>query len=236
VTGPQEILIIDDEPAIRRFLKSSLVAHDFEVVEAATGQAGLAALGNKRLALVVVDLGLPDMDGHELIRAIRQRSEVPIVVLSVRDDEAGKVAALDDGADDYVTKPFGIEEFMARVRAALRHRLQQQGQHAHLQVGDLSIDVLAREVKRAGQAIKLSRREFDLLAYLAEHAGKVITHQQALTQVWGPGHGEYIEYLRVYVRQLRQKIETDPQHPTLILTVPGVGYRIDPGGATEVAR
>ncbi|MBI2255487.1 MAG: response regulator transcription factor [Proteobacteria bacterium] len=233
MSSPQEILIIDDEPAIRRFLKSSLLAHDFEVVEAATGKAGLAALGSKHLALVVVDLGLPDMDGHEVIRAIRQRSQVPIVVLSVRDDEAGKVAALDDGADDYVTKPFGIEEFMARVRAALRHRLQQQGQHANLQVGDLSIDVLAREVKRGGQPIKLSRREFDLLAYLAEHAGKVITHQQALTHVWGPGHGEYIEYLRVYVRQLRQKIEADPQRPVLILTVPGVGYRIDPNAGQE---
>ncbi|MDY0873695.1 response regulator transcription factor [Dongia rigui] len=236
MSGPQEILIIDDEPAIRRFLKSSLVAHDFHVVEAGTGKEGLAALDNSRLALVVVDLGLPDMDGHELIRAIRQRSPVPIVVLSVRDDEAGKVAALDDGADDYVTKPFGIEEFMARVRAALRHRLQQQGQSAHLQVGDISIDVLARDVKRGGQPVKLSRREFDLLVYLAEHAGKVITHQQALTHVWGPGHGEYIEYLRVYVRQLRQKIEADPQRPVLILTVPGVGYRIDPGSGTDAAR
>lgn len=236
MSSPQEILIIDDEPAIRRFLKSSLVAHDFHVIEAGTAKDGLAALDNKRLALVVVDLGLPDMDGHELIRAIRQQSQVPIVVLSVRDDEAGKVAALDDGADDYVTKPFGIEEFMARVRAALRHRLQQQGQLAHLQVGNLTIDVLAREVKQNGQPLKLSRREFDLLVYLAEHAGKVITHQQALTHVWGPGHGEYVEYLRVYVRQLRQKIEADPQHPTLLLTMPGVGYRIDPGVANDALR
>ena len=236
MSAAQQVLIIDDEPAIRRFLKSSLVAHDFEVIEAATGKAGLAALDNKHLALVVVDLGLPDMDGHELIRAVRQHSQVPIVVLSVRDDEAGKVAALDDGADDYVTKPFGIEEFMARVRAALRHRLQQQGTTAHLKVGELDIDVLAREVKRTGEPVKLSRREFDLLAYLAEHAGKVITHQQALTHVWGPGHGEYIEYLRVYVRQLRHKIEADPQRPRLILTVPGVGYRIDPAGGTDAGH
>lgn len=221
----QEILIIDDEPAIRRFLKSSLIAHDFTVIEAETGKAGLAALGSARLALVVVDLGLPDMEGHDLIRSIRQRSQVPIIVLSVRDDEAGKVAALDIGADDYVTKPFGIEEFMARVRAALRHRLQEQGHVAKLQVGSLSIDVLAREVKLGEGHLTLSRREFDLLVYLAQNAGKVVTHQQALTHVWGPEHREYVEYLRVYIRQLRQKLEVDPQRPSLIQTVPGVGYR-----------
>jgi two-component system KDP operon response regulator KdpE len=227
VTSIAKILIIDDEPAIRRFLKSSLIAHGFDIVEAETGKAGLAALARGGFALVVVDLGLPDIDGHELVRNIRQQSPVPIIVLSVRDDETGKVAALDGGADDYVTKPFGIDEFMARVRAALRHRLQEQGQTANLRVGDLTIDVLGREVKMRHESIKLSRREFDLLVYLAEHAGKVVTHQQALNQVWGPGHAEYIEYLRVYVRQLRQKIESDPQHPKLILTVPGVGYRLN---------
>ncbi|WP_374651772.1 response regulator [Dongia sp.] len=226
MSAAQDVLIVDDEPAIRRFLRSSLIAHGFGVVEAETGQAGLAALARGSFALVVVDLGLPDIDGHELVRGIRRQSPVPIIVLSVRDDETGKVAALDGGADDYVTKPFGIDEFMARVRAALRHRLQQQGQTATLRVGDLFIDVLSRDVKIRGQGVKLSRREFDLLVYLAEHAGKVVTHQQALTHVWGPGHGEYIEYLRVYVRQLRQKIETDPQHPRLLQTVPGVGYRV----------
>lgn len=229
MNASQEILIIDDEPAIRRFLKSSLVAHGFTVTEAATGKAALAALERGGFALAVVDLGLPDIDGHELVRTIRQKSPVPIIVLSVRDDEIGKVAALDGGADDYVTKPFGIDEFMARVRAALRHRLQQKGQTAVLRIGDLSIDILAREVKMRGEPIKLSRREFDLLVFLTEYAGKVVTHQQALTHVWGPGHGEYIEYLRVYVRQLRQKIEADPQHPRLIQTIPGVGYRLDPG-------
>ncbi|WP_374368973.1 response regulator [Dongia sp.] len=231
MSASQDILIIDDEPAIRRFLKSSLIAHGFGIVEAETGRAGLAALARGRFALVVVDLGLPDMDGHDLVRAVRQQSPVPIIVLSVRDDETGKVAALDGGADDYVTKPFGIDEFMARVRAALRHRLQQQGQSASLSVGDLTIDVLGREAKQGGEHLKLSRREFDLLVYLAEHAGKVVTHHQALTHVWGPGHDEYIEYLRVYVRQLRQKIETDPQNPKLIQTVPGVGYRLtaEPG-------
>jgi len=225
MSSSQEILIIDDEPAIRRFLKGSLIAHDFTVIEAETAKAGLAALGSNRLALVVVDLGLPDMDGHALIRSIRQRSQVPIVVLSVRDDEAGKVAALDSGADDYVTKPFGIEEFMARVRAALRHRLQEQGHVAKLLAGNLSIDVLAREVKLSDVQLTLSRREFDLLVYLAQNSGKVVTHQQALTHVWGPEHREYIEYLRVYIRQLRQKLEVDPQRPSLIQTIPGVGYR-----------
>lgn len=230
MSANQRILIIDDEPAIRRFLKSSLAAHDFEVTEAATGKAGLAALAAGDFALVVVDLGLPDMDGHELVAAIRRLSPVPMIVLSVRDDEAGKVAALDSGADDYVTKPFGIEEFMARLRAALRHGLQQQGRTARVQLGEISIDVLARQVTLRAAPVKLSRREFDLLLYLAENAGKVITHQQALSHVWGPGHVDYVEYLRVYVRQLRGKLESDPQHPVLIQTVPGIGYRFtDPG-------
>jgi len=226
MSGALEILIIDDEPAIRRFLKSSLLAHDFAVTEAGTGAAGLAALARGNFALAVVDLGLPDMDGHALVRAIRAQSPLPIIVLSVRDDEAGKVAALDGGADDYVTKPFGIEEFMARIRAALRHRLQQQGRAAVFRNGDLAIDILAREVSMRGEVIKLSRREFDLLLYLTEHVGKVVTHGQALGHVWGAAHGEDVEYLRVYIRQLRQKIETDPQQPALILTEPGVGYRM----------
>lgn len=220
------ILIIDDEPAIRRFLKSSLVAHDFSVTEADTGKAGLAALAQGKFALAVVDLGLPDMDGHELVRAIRATSPIPIIVLSVRDDEAGKVAALDDGADDYVTKPFGIDEFMARIRAALRHRLQEQGRAAIFRNGELAIDILAREVRVRDEIVKLSRREFDLLLYLAEHVGKVVTHQQALSHVWGAAHGEDVEYLRVYIRQLRQKIEADPQQPAIILTEAGVGYRM----------
>ncbi|WP_374383779.1 response regulator [Dongia sp.] len=230
MSGPQRVLIIDDEPAIRRFLKSSLIAHGFDVSEAETGKAALTALAGGSYALAVVDLGLPDMDGQDLVRRIRTESPLPIIVLSARDDEAGKVAALDGGADDYVTKPFGIDEFMARVRTALRHRLQQRGQNAVLRLGDLVIDVLAREVRLREAEVKLSRREFDLLLYLAEHAGKVVTHQQALTHVWGPGQGDYIEYLRVYVRQLRQKIETDPQHPAFIQTVPGVGYRLAPAG------
>ncbi|MBK8161225.1 MAG: response regulator transcription factor [Rhodospirillaceae bacterium] len=226
MTAAQEILIIDDEPAIRRFLKSSLLAHGFAVTEADTGAAGLAALTRGNFALAVVDLGLPDIDGHALVHAIRTQSPLPIIVLSVRDDEAGKVAALDGGADDYVTKPFGIEEFMARIRAALRHRLQEQGRTAVFRNGDLTIDILAREVMMRGEVVKLSRREFDLLLYLAEHVGKVVTHSQALSHVWGAAHGEDVEYLRVYIRQLRQKIEADPQQPALILTEPGVGYRM----------
>lgn len=229
-----KILIIDDEPAIRRFLKSSLLAHDFDVSEAENGSTALAAVARERFDLMVVDLGLPDMDGLDLIKALRERSTDPIIVLSVRDDEAGKVRALDSGADDYVTKPFGIDEFMARVRTALRHRLQQQGQNAIFRNGDLTIDVLAREVRRGNVLVKLSRREFDLLHYLADHVGKVVTHHQALTQVWGAGHNEDVEYLRVYVRQLRQKLEADPQHPQFILTEPGVGYRLQrmPGPST----
>jgi two-component system KDP operon response regulator KdpE len=226
MNGALEILVIDDEPAIRRFLKSSLLAHDFGVTEAETGKAALAALARGNFALAVVDLGLPDMDGHDLVRAIRALSPMPIIVLSVRDDEAGKVAALDGGADDYVTKPFGIEEFMARIRAALRHRLQEQGRAAVFRNGDLAIDILAREVKVRGEVVKLSRREFDLLLYLAEHVGKVVTHGQALSHVWGAAHGEDVEYLRVYIRQLRQKIEADPQQPAMLLTEAGVGYRM----------
>lgn len=226
MTSPLKILIVDDEPAIRRFLKSSLVAHDFAVVEADNGAAALAASARESFDLIVVDLGLPDMDGLDLIKALREKTQDPIIVLSVRDDERGKVAALDGGADDYVTKPFGIEEFMARIRAALRHRLQQQGRQAVFRNGDLTIDILAREVRVRGELVKLSRREFDLLLYLAEHVGKVVTHQQALSQVWGAAHGQDVEYLRVYMRQLRQKIEPDPQLPALLLTEPGVGYRM----------
>lgn len=226
MTSPLRILIVDDEPAIRRFLKSSLVAHDFAVAEADNGASALAVSARERFDLIVVDLGLPDMDGLDLIGRLREKIQDPIIVLSVRDDERGKVAALDGGADDYVTKPFGIEEFMARIRAALRHRLQQQGRQAVFRNGDLAIDILAREVRVRGEIVKLSRREFDLLLYLAEHVGKVVTHQQALGHVWGAAHGQDVEYLRVYMRQLRQKIEPDPQLPALLLTEPGVGYRM----------
>jgi two-component system KDP operon response regulator KdpE len=223
--GPR-ILVVDDEPAIRRFLNSALLADGYSVLQAETGRAALGALTRDKPDLVIVDLGLPDLDGHDLIRGIRAVSKVPIIVLSVREDEAGKVRALDDGADDYVTKPFGIDELLARVRTALRHRLQQQGNDPVIRCGDLEIDLARHLVRRSGAPLKLSPREFALLRVLAEHAGKVVTHQHLLVQVWGEAHRHDSEYLRVYVRQLRAKIEKDPQQPALLLTEPGVGYRL----------
>lgn len=220
------ILIVDDEPAIRRFLRSSLLAEGFAVEQAETAAGAMLALRQTKPDLVILDLGLPDKDGLDVIRDIRQISAVPIIVLSVRNDEAGKVAALDSGADDYVTKPFGVDEMLARMRTALRHRLQTQGHGPIFQNGDLSIDFLQRSVKLRGQEIRLSRREYDLLRFMAEHAGKVITHAQLLTSVWGEAHRNDVEYLRVYVRQLRQKLEDDPQQPQYLQTEPGVGYRL----------
>jgi two-component system, OmpR family, KDP operon response regulator KdpE len=220
------ILIVDDEPAIRRFLRTSLAAQDFAVVEAADGAAALAALTREKPDLVILDLGLPDIDGIELVRRIRAAGTVPIVILSVRDDERGKVEALDLGADDYITKPFGMEELIARVRTALRHRFQAQGEQPVFTSGDLSVDLVRRLVKRHGQEIKLSPKEYELLKLLVTHAGKVLTHRQILTQVWGPAHTEDAQYLRVAIRSLRQKVEADPAQPQLIQTESGVGYRL----------
>ncbi len=236
MTNGTRILIVDDEPAIRRFLRSSLLAAGFAVEQEETGHGALLAVRQTKPDLLILDLGLPDMDGLEVIREIRAGSSLPIIVLSVRNDESGKVAALDHGADDYVTKPFGVDELLARVRTALRHRLQQQGHGPIFQTGALSIDFLQRSVRLEGEELRLSRREYDLLRFLAEHAGKVITHQQLLTAVWGEAHRNDVEYLRVYVRQLRQKLEDDPQQPIYLQTEPGVGYRlrlIEPKGAAE---
>jgi len=226
MTGHTIILVIDDEPPIRRFLRTSLTAQNYAIVEAGTGAEGLRALAQEKPDLVILDLGLPDMDGAEVIRTIRKSSRVPIVVLSVRDDERGKVQALDLGADDYVTKPFGMEELLARVRGALRHRLQEQGEIPVFVSGDLSVDLVRRIVKVRGAEIKLSPKEYDLLKILVTHAGKVLTHRHILTEVWGPAHTEDAQYLRVFVRSLRQKIESEPARPTHILTEPGVGYRL----------
>ena len=226
MSNETRILIVDDEPAIRRFLRSSLIAAGFAVEQAETGAEALTLNRQVKPDLVILDLGLPDLDGLDVIRQLRATSAVPIIVLSVRNDEAGKVAALDNGADDYVTKPFGVEEMLARIRTALRHRLQEQGHGPVFQNGDLSIDFLQRSVKLRGTELRLSRREYDLLRFLAEHAGKVITHQQLLTAVWGEAHRNDVEYLRVYVRQLRQKLEDDPQQPVYLQTEPGVGYRL----------
>ncbi|MBL9033591.1 MAG: response regulator transcription factor [Rhodospirillaceae bacterium] len=220
------ILIVDDEPAIRRFLKASLEAQGFATDSAENAAQALAALPRLKPDLVILDLGLPDLDGLEVIRRVRATDAVPIVVLSVRNDEPGKVAALDAGADDYMVKPFGVEELLARVRAALRHRLQQKGLGPVFRAGDLAVDFLARKATMAGTELKLSKREFDLLRLLAEHAGKVMTHRQLLTAVWGEAHRDDVEYLRVYVRQLRAKLGDDPADPRWIETEPGVGYRL----------
>lgn len=221
------ILIVDDEPPIRRFLRSSLAAQGYRVVEADTGAAALHQIAETRPDLIVLDLGLPDRDGLDLIREIRQSAETPIVVLSVRDDEKGKVQALDLGASDYVTKPFGTEELLARVRAALRHRLLEQGERPTFRLKDLEVDLVRRIVTRRQERIHLTPKEYDLLRLLIAHAGKVLTHRQLLREIWGPAHVEDSDYLRSYVRMLRSKIEDDPTRPQLILTEAGVGYRLN---------
>lgn len=219
------ILIVDDEPPIRRLLRTSLVSQGFQIVEAATGREALDEVGQARPDLIVLDLGLPDMQGQEVIRLLRgQGSSVPIVVLSSRTDETGKVEALDLGADDYVTKPFGTDELLARIRTALRHRLQQQGERPVFSSGGLSVDLVRRIVRVSGTEVKLSPKEYDILRMLVAHAGKVLTHRMLMSEVWG---GETdIQYLRIYVRQLRQKIEADPERPRHIITETGVGYRL----------
>lgn len=219
------ILIVEDEPPIRRLLRTTLAAQDYRVLEAATGAEALAALRHHRPDLVLLDLGLPDVDGLALIGQIRAKGPVPIVVLSSRGEEAAKVAALDAGADDYVTKPFGADELMARLRAALRHRLQEQGAGQGFTSDDLSVDLVRRLVRRGAEDIKLSPKEYDILEQLVIHAGKVLTHKHLLREVW---RDESVDpqYLRVYVRQLRQKIEADPSSPRHVLTEPGVGYRL----------
>jgi two-component system, OmpR family, KDP operon response regulator KdpE len=221
---PLKVLVVDDEPPIRKLLRMGLSTQGYEVVDAANGKAALDALSQK-LDLVILDLGLPDMAGHELLRMIRTRNEtVPIVVLSSRGDEAGKVQALDLGADDYVTKPFGMDELLARLRAALRHQLQSHGERPIFRVGELSVDLVRRIVTLADREVKLSPKEYELLRLLVQHAGKVLTHKFLLTEIWDPTTDA--QYLRVYVRQLRNKIEPDPARPQYILTETGVGYRL----------
>ncbi len=218
------ILIIDDEPQIRKFLRISLSANGYLVEEAETGNDG--ALAAARADLVILDLGLPDLDGQDVISRIRADSKVPIIVLSVRAHEFDKVEALDRGADDYVVKPFGVAELMARIRAALRPF----GNREVIDVGALVVDLARRVVTRGGAEVHLSRREWDLLAILARNADHVLTHRQILTDVWGPAHTEDTAYLRVYINQLRQKLEDDPANPVLLVTDPGVGYRLKRGG------
>jgi len=219
------ILIVEDEPPIRRLLRTTLGANDYRSLEAGSGAEAMSALRHHRPDLVLLDLGLPDIDGLQLIVDIRKLGAVPIVVLSSRGDEAAKVAALDSGADDYVTKPFGADELLARIRAALRHRLQQQGADRTFASDDLSVDLVRRLVRRGAEDVKLSPKEYDILEQLVIHAGKVLTHKHLLREVW---RDEAVDpqYLRVYVRQLRQKIEADPSAPRHVLTEPGVGYRL----------
>jgi two-component system KDP operon response regulator KdpE len=219
------VLVIDDEPQIHRFLGPALDAAGYEHVRADTAAEGLRELARKAPDIVVLDLGLPDMDGKEALTRARAFYEGPIVILSARDREIEKIDALDLGADDYVEKPFGVGELLARLRVALRHKLHAKGAEPIVTVGDLTIDLVKRLVTRAGVPIRLSPREYDLLAQLVEGGGKVVTHRQLLTAVWGPAHDADVQYLRVFVGQLRQKIEPDPAAPALILTEPGVGYR-----------
>jgi two-component system KDP operon response regulator KdpE len=220
------ILVIDDEPQILRALRTILTEKKFTVTTTARGEDGLALAAAIEPDLIILDLGLPDMDGIEVCSRLREWTQVPIIVLSVREGEADKVAALDKGADDYLTKPFGIEELLARIRVALRHAGSERGdQTATITAGALIIDLAWHTVTREGQPVKLTATEFNLLAYLASNAGRVLTHQSILTHVWGPADAEHTEYLRVYMRQLRKKLEAEPERPQHILTEPGIGYR-----------
>jgi two-component system, OmpR family, KDP operon response regulator KdpE len=222
--APLRVLIVDDEPPIRKLLRMGLTAQGYQVLEAHNGKAALELVA-QRPDLVILDLGLPDVQGFDLLRTIRARNEqVPIVVLSSRGDEAAKVAALDLGADDYVTKPFGTEELLARMRAALRHQLQVHGERPVFHTGDLSVDLVRRIVKVGDKEVKLSPKEYELLRMLVQHAGKVLTHKFLLGELWDDLTDA--QYLRVYVRQLRQKIEANPERPQYILTETGIGYRL----------
>jgi len=225
---PLRVLVVDDEPAIRRLLHASPSAEGHQIEEAADGQSALSLLGRNAIDVLVLDLGMPGMDGFEVIRQLREQgSSLPIIVLSSRADEAGKVRALDMGADDFVTKPFGMDELLARIRAAVRHKLQQGGETPLFKSGDLTVDLVRRIVTVHNSKVKLTPREYDLLRLLVAHAGKVLTHKFILREVWGTETD--VQYLRIYVRTLRQKIEADAQQPKLILTEQGVGYRLRAG-------
>ncbi|TAL02073.1 MAG: response regulator [Rhodospirillaceae bacterium] len=224
-TGPR-VLIVDDEPQIRRFLRASLQSHDYVVLEAENGKEAVRACTVQRPDLVILDLGLPDMDGLDVISLLREWSTLPIIVLSIRSDDADKIAALDRGANDYVTKPFSMGELLARMRVALRQGGREGTETSTvINAGDMSVDLTKRLVTVNGSPVRLSRKEYDLLRILATHPGKVISHQQLLQEVWGHAYVEETQYLRVYIGQLRQKLERDPTTPKYLLTEPGVGYR-----------
>jgi two-component system KDP operon response regulator KdpE len=225
--GPA-VVLIEDEPQIRRFLRPSLCSHGYRLFEGSTGTEGLTEAAMRQPDLIILDLGLPDMDGLEVIRRLREWTQIPIIVLSARGQERDKIAALDAGADDYVSKPFSVGELLARMRVALRHAMRRPGDpgEATFAVGDLRVDLARREVVVTGKEVHLTPIEYRLLTTLIRHAGKVLTHRQLLTEVWGPNQAEQAHYLRVYAAQLRRKLETDPARPRYILTEPGVGYRL----------
>src|SRR3984957_20405893 len=221
-----KILIVDDEPQILRFLRASLPPHGYECVEAGTGSQAIKDFTSERPDALILDLGLPDQDGFIVIEAIRASALTPIIVLSARSDVEGKVKALELGADDYVTKPFDMAELLARLKAALRHGLQAVGEAPIFRTGSLAVDLVNRRVLLGESEVHLSPKEYNLLRFLVAHAGKVVTHQQLLKEVWGPAHVEDVQYLRVLMRQLRQKIEPDATAARLLITEPGVGYRL----------
>lgn len=219
------ILVIEDDPGIRKFLRVALETQGFEIVEAVSAKDGIARAATAKPNLVVLDLGLPDLDGKDVIGRVREWSDVPILILSVRQAEEEKVAALDAGANDYVVKPFGIAELLARIRALMRSGRSGAVADAEIVRGDLHVDLARHEVTLAGVALKLTRKEFDLLALLARNAGRIVTHRQLLNDIWGPAHENDIQYLRVFVGRLRAKLADDPAAPRFILNEPGVGYR-----------
>lgn len=221
-----KVLVVDDEAAILRFLKPALEANNYEMTSAGTVVEAVKRIAAETPDIVLLDLGLADGDGKDVIRKVREWSDVPIIVLSARERETEKIDSLDLGADDYVNKPFNVGELMARMRTALRHRLQRKAETPVLRVGDLEVDSVRHRVMRGGAELKLTPKEFELLSFLARHAGRVVTHRQILTAVWGPAHTEDTQYLRVYIGQLRQKIEEKPDDPRVVLTEPGIGYRV----------
>jgi two-component system, OmpR family, KDP operon response regulator KdpE len=226
VENALRVLVVDDESQIRRLLRVSLSAQGYQVAEAPDGERGLSAAAIQAPNVVILDLGLPDMDGLDVITRMREWSAVPIIVLSVRDGETEKVGALDRGADDYVTKPFGMEELLARIRAALRHELRAETPEPIFRSGSLTVDLERRVVSVEGRVVRLTPKEYDLLRVLVAHAGKVLTHGQLLRQVWGSEYVHDTQNLRVHIGQLRQKVEPDPARPRFIITEPGVGYRL----------
>jgi len=225
IKGPA-VVLIEDEPQIRRFLRTALAGHDYRIFEAATGRDGLVEAATRQPDLVILDLGLPDVDGVQVLKELREWSAVPVIVLSARGQERDKIRALDGGADDYVSKPFSVGELLARMRAALRRGARAADESSTFTVGELSVDLARRQVLVAGKPVHLTPIEYKLLTTLIQHAGKVVTHRQLLREVWGPSHAEDSQYLRVYVAQLRRKLERVPVQPQYLLTEPGVGYRL----------